>query len=90
MRHPTDRASVLGADDFQAYCESPAYTWIFENRFLADVPSGHTDCIVLYRPYRAIWDYVRDHPALHVAERLLIREVALDQKPVDLVFLRRR
>ena len=88
--HPTTPENVLAADDFQACCETEAYTWITYAHFLTEIQSGNTACIVLYRPYHPIWDNMRDNPCVDVPNKFQITEVALDQDPVDLVFLSRR
>jgi hypothetical protein len=88
--HPTAPGTVLAADDFQGYRETEAYTWISQAGFLTEIQPGHTGCIVLYRKYHPIWDNMRDNPCLDIRNKFQITEVALDQDPVDLVFLSRR
>jgi hypothetical protein len=90
VTNPTGLRDVAAADDFHVYWNSDAYRWIHQQRFFDELPPGHSACIVMHRPYRPVWQYLLDQPGSHVREQFQIREVALDQEGVDLVFLRRR
>jgi hypothetical protein len=86
-RRPTSRDVVHAERDFASIHEWRAYIWIHQTKFLDDLQPDDTACIVLFRPYRQIWDSVRAHPKLQINQKFDVRETGLEN--LDLIFLRR-